>query len=100
MAGGERILELLNTPVEVQDAENASEMPPIVGAVRFENVSFHYSDDPTLVLDQINLDVKLARRLPSSVRRARARRPSSNCSRASMTQRTAACSWTALTCGR
>jgi ATP-binding cassette, subfamily B, multidrug efflux pump len=58
MAGGERILELLNTPVEVQDAENASEIPSIVGAVRFENVSFHYSDDPTLVLDQINLDVK------------------------------------------
>jgi ATP-binding cassette, subfamily B, multidrug efflux pump len=58
MAGGERILELLNTPVEVQDAENASEMRPIVGAVRFENVSFHYSDDPTLVLDRINLDVK------------------------------------------
>jgi ATP-binding cassette, subfamily B, multidrug efflux pump len=58
MAGGERILELLNTPVEVQDVENASEMQPIVGAVQFENVSFHYSDDPTLVLDRINLDVK------------------------------------------
>lgn len=58
MAGGERILELLNTPVEVGDAENASEMPPVTGAVRFENVSFHYSDDPTLVLDKINLDVK------------------------------------------
>ncbi|MCL4275391.1 MAG: ABC transporter ATP-binding protein [Anaerolineales bacterium] len=58
MAGGERILELLNTPVEVRDAEDAREMPPITGAVRFDNVSFHYSDDPTLVLDQINLDVK------------------------------------------
>lgn len=58
MAGGERILELLNTPVEVRDAEDAREMPSITGAVRFDNVSFHYSDDPTLVLDQINLDVK------------------------------------------
>ncbi|MBI3153266.1 MAG: ABC transporter ATP-binding protein [Chloroflexi bacterium] len=58
MAGGERILELLNTEVDVRDAENASEMKPIVGGVRFENVSFHYSDDPTLVLDQIDLDVK------------------------------------------
>ena len=58
MAGGERILELLNTPVDVQDATNAREMESIVGAVRFEQVSFHYSDDPTLVLDQINLDVK------------------------------------------
>ncbi|RJP53530.1 MAG: ABC transporter ATP-binding protein [Anaerolineaceae bacterium] len=58
MAGGERILELLNTPIEVRDAENARVMPPVVGAVRFENVSFHYSDDPTLVLDHIDLDVK------------------------------------------
>lgn len=58
MAGGERILELLNTPVEVRDAEDAREMPPITGAVRFDNVSFHYSDDPTLVLDKVNLDVK------------------------------------------
>jgi ATP-binding cassette, subfamily B, multidrug efflux pump len=56
MAGGERILELLNTPVEVRDAEEAREMEPIVGGVRFENVSFHYSDDPTLVLDGIDLE--------------------------------------------
>jgi len=58
MAGGERILELLNTPVEVQDAEQAREMGTIVGEVRFENVSFHYSDDPTLVLDGIDLEVR------------------------------------------
>lgn len=57
MAGGERILELLDTPVEVRDAENALEMKPITGGVRFEDVQFHYSDDPTLVLDGINLDV-------------------------------------------
>ena len=58
MAGGERILELLNTPVEVQDAADAREMGAIVGDVRFESVSFHYSDDPTLVLDGIDLDVR------------------------------------------
>jgi ABC-type multidrug transport system fused ATPase/permease subunit len=57
MAGGERILELLHTPVEVQDAVDAHEMGLIIGDVRFENVSFHYSDDPTLVLDEIDLDV-------------------------------------------
>src|SRR5512138_1082250 len=57
MAGGERILELLNTPVEVQDADGAREMTPIRGDVGFENVSFHYSDDPALVLDGIDLDV-------------------------------------------
>jgi ATP-binding cassette, subfamily B, multidrug efflux pump len=57
MAGGERILDLLNTEVEVQDAENARVLGPIKGLVRFENVSFHYSDDPTLVLNQIDLEV-------------------------------------------
>jgi ATP-binding cassette, subfamily B, multidrug efflux pump len=57
MAGGERILELLNTPVEVRDAEEAWKMGAILGDVRFENVSFHYSDDPALVLDGIDLDV-------------------------------------------
>ncbi|MCG2788077.1 MAG: ABC transporter ATP-binding protein/permease [Anaerolineae bacterium] len=55
MAGGERLLGLLDTPVEVQDAENAPALPPIKGDVRFENVSFNYSDDPTPVLRQIEL---------------------------------------------
>jgi ATP-binding cassette subfamily B protein/subfamily B ATP-binding cassette protein MsbA len=58
MAGGERILELLNTPVDVQDAPEAREMGPIHGDICFENVSFHYSDDPALVLDGIDLDVR------------------------------------------
>jgi ATP-binding cassette subfamily B protein/subfamily B ATP-binding cassette protein MsbA len=57
MAGGERILELLNTTIEVQDAKDAREMKAVIGDVRFDNVSFHYSDDPTLVLDRIDLDV-------------------------------------------
>jgi ATP-binding cassette subfamily B protein/subfamily B ATP-binding cassette protein MsbA len=57
MAGGERILELLDTEVEVRDEVDAREMGPISGAVRFESVSFHYSDDPALVLDDIDLDV-------------------------------------------
>ncbi len=58
MAGGERILELLNTPIEVRDAEDAREMGSISGEVKFENVSFHYSDDPALVLNGIDLDVE------------------------------------------
>ncbi len=57
MAAGERIFNLLDTPVDVQDAADALTMPPIQGHVRFENVSFQYSDDPTLVLDGIDLDI-------------------------------------------
>jgi ATP-binding cassette subfamily B protein len=58
MAGGERILELLDTEVEVRDEVDARKMRPVSGAVRFESVSFHYSDDPALVLDDIDLDVR------------------------------------------
>jgi ATP-binding cassette subfamily B protein/subfamily B ATP-binding cassette protein MsbA len=57
MAGSERILEMLNQPVEVRDAANARELETITGEVRFEDVQFHYSDDPALVLDGINLNV-------------------------------------------
>jgi len=57
MAGGERILSLLDTPVEVDDAAGAVALPPITGEVCFDSVSFHYSDDPTPVLRQIDLTV-------------------------------------------
>jgi ATP-binding cassette subfamily B protein/subfamily B ATP-binding cassette protein MsbA len=58
MAGGERILALLDTPPEVQDAPGALDLPPVVGDVRFEQVSFHYIDDPALVLQDIDLHVR------------------------------------------
>ncbi len=54
MAGGERVFSLLDITPEVRDAEDAIELPPISGEVRFENVSFHYADDPTLVLKNIS----------------------------------------------
>jgi ATP-binding cassette subfamily B multidrug efflux pump len=58
MAGGERIFALLDTPPEVTDAPDAIEMPRIKGEVFFENVSFHYADDPSPVLSDVNLHVK------------------------------------------
>jgi ATP-binding cassette subfamily B protein/subfamily B ATP-binding cassette protein MsbA len=58
MAGGERIFALMDTPVEVQDDPDAIEIPSIVGEICFDGVSFHYSDDPTMVLEDINLSVK------------------------------------------
>jgi ATP-binding cassette subfamily B protein/subfamily B ATP-binding cassette protein MsbA len=50
MASSERIFALMDTNIEVKDAPDAMEIPLIEGEVRLENVSFHYSDDPTLVL--------------------------------------------------
>lgn len=58
MASSERIFELLDTPIEVRDAPNAREMPAIRGDVDFVNVSFHYADDPTPILEHINLHVQ------------------------------------------
>jgi ABC-type multidrug transport system fused ATPase/permease subunit len=58
MAGGERILALLETDVEVRDGPDARPIGQIRGDVGFEGVSFHYPDDPTPVLDGINLDVR------------------------------------------
>ncbi len=56
MIAGERILELLDSPIEVRDQPNAKPIPPIDGLVEFKNVSFYYQDDPqTLVLKDINL---------------------------------------------
>ena len=60
MAAGERIIGLLDTPIEIQDEQDAIEMPSIRGEVRFEEVSFRYSDDDSdkngqPVLDQIDL---------------------------------------------
>ncbi|MBM3133988.1 MAG: ABC transporter ATP-binding protein [Chloroflexi bacterium] len=42
MASGERIFEILDAQSEVQEAPDASPLPPIEGRVRFENVSFAY----------------------------------------------------------
>ncbi len=58
MAGGERIFGLLDAPVEIQDPPDAIEMPAIRGEMRFEAVDFNYPDDPTPVLQGINLHVQ------------------------------------------
>jgi ATP-binding cassette subfamily B protein/subfamily B ATP-binding cassette protein MsbA len=62
MAGGERIFALMDAPVEVQDALDAIQLPIIQGEVRFEEVSFYYSDeDPDqgeqLVLKHIDMHI-------------------------------------------
>ena len=57
MAGGERVLELLDTQPEVADAPEAIEMPPIAGRVELRDVSFSYRGDVT-VLHDVNLAIE------------------------------------------
>jgi ATP-binding cassette subfamily B multidrug efflux pump len=57
MAGGERVLELLDTEPEVSDPADAAVMPPITGQVELRCVSFSYRGD-TRVLHDVNLTVE------------------------------------------
>ncbi len=57
MAGGERVLALLDTPTQVQDAPDAIEMPGIVGRVELADVSFAYKGDDR-VLENVNLVIQ------------------------------------------
>jgi len=58
MVGSERILELLDTPVEVKDAPKAGVLASIEGNVTFEHVGFRYEPKGTAILDDVNLQVK------------------------------------------
>jgi ABC-type multidrug transport system fused ATPase/permease subunit len=62
MAGGERVMELLDTEPEVRDRPGATEMPPIAGAVELQHVSFAYRGD-TRVLHDVSLTVEAGQML-------------------------------------
>ncbi|SCX17402.1 ATP-binding cassette, subfamily B [Lachnospiraceae bacterium YSD2013] len=51
MAYLERIFETMDEPVTVDDAEGATEMPPIKGEVTFENVRFSYEEGKEILHD-------------------------------------------------
>jgi ATP-binding cassette, subfamily B, multidrug efflux pump len=58
MAGGERVVELLNTAPAVLDRPGARQMPAIVGRIQFDQVSFKYRDDTPEVLHDICLTIE------------------------------------------
>ena len=53
----ERIFETIDEPVEVKDAPDTTDMPPIKGDVSFENVKFSYEDGVPILKD-VSFDVK------------------------------------------
>ncbi len=53
----ERIFEMIDEPITVDDAPNATELPPIRGDVCFDDVTFSY-DGTVNVLEHFNLKVK------------------------------------------
>ena len=58
MTGIERFIEIMDAPVEVDDAADAVALPVVSGEVRFDKVSFRYSDNNRNVLSDIDLTVK------------------------------------------
>jgi ATP-binding cassette, subfamily B, multidrug efflux pump len=60
MASGERIIELLDTQPAILEDPDAVELPPIVGNVKIDHVTFGYGDDNN-VLHDIDLDVPAGR---------------------------------------
>ena len=57
IAGAERVFEIMDTPSEITDGKEITQMPPIKGNVTFDHVSFSY-DDKTSVLSDVSFDIR------------------------------------------
>lgn len=61
LSGFRRFLAVVETEPEIVDAPDARPLTDVKGDVSYENVSFHYSDDDTLVLNQISFQIPAGR---------------------------------------
>ncbi len=57
-AGGERLLEILDTPTDIVDAPGAVALGPQRTEIRFEHVRFRYGGDGDDVLDGFDLTIR------------------------------------------
>ncbi len=57
MTGIERFFEIMDAPIEIQDAEDAVPLQMKEGSIDFKNVSFEYPDDHNHVLKNLSLHV-------------------------------------------
>ena len=57
LAGAERVFEIIDTPSEVDDAQNAVSLESLRGDVRFEHVNFGYRPD-TPIIKNMSLEAK------------------------------------------
>ncbi|MGN0292727.1 MAG: ABC transporter ATP-binding protein, partial [Lachnospiraceae bacterium] len=59
ISAAERIFDMMDTPAEISDREDARELPRIRGEVCFEHVDFTYTDEPDKpVLQDVSFRVK------------------------------------------
>jgi ABC-type multidrug transport system fused ATPase/permease subunit len=58
MAGGEQVVNLLETAPEVVDPPNPLTLPDIVGSIKFDRVSFRYRPELPEVLSNLSLEIQ------------------------------------------
>ena len=57
LAGFRRFLDVMETEPEITDALDAKPLTDVKGRVRYDDVSFHYSDDDTPVLSHVSFEI-------------------------------------------
>ncbi len=57
ITGIERFIEVMDEPIDVDDAPDAVDLPPLQGDLEFRDVSFRYSDSED-ILNRINLHIR------------------------------------------
>ena len=57
-AGIQRTIEILDVKEDIQSPPQAIKLPPLKGKVEFDHVFFHYTGEPSLALENINLVVE------------------------------------------
>lgn len=57
MTGIERFYEIMNVPADIKDSDDAQELKNVRGDIKFEDVTFRYTDEDGDVLSHINLTV-------------------------------------------
>ncbi len=58
VTGIERFYEIMDTPVEIEDAPDAKPLVVKQGGIEFRHVSFEYPDDHNKVLRDVNLSIR------------------------------------------
>lgn len=57
LSGFRRFAAVMETEPDIEDAPDAVPLNNVRGEVSYENVSFHYSDDDTLVLSNVSFKI-------------------------------------------
>jgi ATP-binding cassette, subfamily B, multidrug efflux pump len=58
MAGGEQVIKLLDTPLEIKDQPDAIELLPVEGKIELAHVTFQYRPETPIILHDVNMTIQ------------------------------------------